>query len=375
MTSKKPFSIVAALGAAAALALTACGGGNADADSAAGETVTLNSATMVLPKTPNAPVQNWIYDQLEERSEGRIQIDRTEPESICAAAEIAECVRDGRADIGVSIADYTPQLFPTLTVVSIPFMVDNSQALMQSLHGANESNEAAQAKWDEVGLKMMAAWGPGKLILGSNEPMESMDDVAGVRYRVTGAFLQRAFEAAGANVIALTAGETYEGIERGIADAVAWTMDGAVDYKLMEQLSHWTDPNIGHYTAFSMWMNADVYEGLPDDLKAIVDEVIADVNSGEGMKAFNGVTEPQCDALLDFANTESVTAWDEAATEEWKNAVQDQLIEQWISDAEGNGLTDARGYLEAYQQELAAAADTPDLVEDPVTACVARANG
>ncbi len=379
---------VTAVLAAAALTLSACGGGGGETNGGgstgaegggntsdgggSGETITINTATMVQPNTPNAPVVTWFFDQLEERSDGRIEIDRTEPESICKAPEIAECVRDGRVDLGISISDYSAQVFPSMTVATIPFMVENSQALMQSLYKVNMENESARAQWENAGIELIGGWGPGKLILGTNEPVDNVADIAGVRFRVTGAMLQRAFEEAGANVIALPAAETYEGIERGIADAVAWTMDGPVDYKLMEQLSTWTDPGVGHYTTFAIWMNKDFYDSIPDDLRAIVDEVRDELNGGAGMEAFNAVTETQCTSLIEFPNTEAFTAWDEADTAAWKDAVQSDLIEEWITQAEADGLADARGYLADYQAALDEASAQPDIVEDAVSACIDR---
>lgn len=363
----------AAVLAAAALTLTACGGngGGSSVDSD-GESITINTATMVQPNTPSAPVTTWFFDELEERSGGRISIDRTEPESICKAPEIAECVRDGRVDLGISISDYSAQIFPSMTVATIPFMADNSQALMTALYKVNTENESAIAQWEDAGIELIAGWGPGKLILGSNSRIQDLQDVSGVRFRVTGAMLQRAFEEAGANVIALPAAETYEGIERGIADAVAWTMDGPVDYKMMEQLSIWTDPGVGHYTTFAIWMNKDFYDAIPDDLRAIVDEVRDELNSGAGMEQFNARTESQCTEILEFPNTESFSAWEESATAQWKDAVQADLIEEWIVQAETDGLADARGYLADYQAALDEASAQPDIVEDAVTACIAR---
>lgn len=361
---------VTAAAAATALVLSACSS-DGDDGAGSGESVTLSMATMVQPNTPNAPVQNWFLDQLEERSDGRITIDRTEPETICKASEIAECVRDGRADIGISISDYTPQLFPTMSVATIPFMAENSQALMAALYQANTENEAAAALWDQAGIEYIAAWGPGKLVLGSSEPLDNMQDLEGVRMRVTGFYLQQAFDQIGSNVVAIPAAETYEGVEKGLADAVAWTLDGAVDYKLMEQLGIWTDPGVGHYTTFAIWLNKSVYDALPDDLKAIVDEVRDELNGGAGMEAFKTQTDTQCETLLDFAGFESISAWDPADTEEWKDAVQSDLIEQWKEQAATDGLTDAEGFLSDYQTALEEASGTADPTEDPVGACIA----
>lgn len=367
---------LAAVGAAALMLLTACGGGDSSGgsggDGGGDAEFVFHHATMIQPNVPSAPVESWFYDQLEERSDGRIKIDRTEPDSICPANEVAECIRDGRADIGTSIIDYSPQMFPSLTLVSVPFMVDNSQALMQTLYKMNTENEDAVAKWDEIGLKYVAAWGPGKLIVGGNKPIRDLSDVENLRTRVTGGFLQRAFEGGGANVVALTAPETYEGIERGMADAVAWTMDGPVDYKMIELLSDWRDPGIGHYTAFSLWINKDKFDALPDDLKAIVDEVAAELSAGEGMKKFNEMTTVQCDTLLAHPNMKNFEAWNEADTNAWRDEVQQGLLDSWVEDATKNGLNNAEQYLAEYEALIQEASEQPDLVQDPVETCIER---
>lgn len=368
-----------ALLALGSLLLAACGNGattdttNGGSNGAAsGESVTLNSVTMVLPNTPNAPVVEWFYSQLEERSEGRITIDRTEPESICKAPEIAECVRDGRADIGVSISDYSASLFPSLSIAGIPFLVDNPQALMQALYEVNTTNESAKRQWEDRGIEFIAAWSPGTALIGSNDPIESIADLKGVKIRAIGASLPSAYDMAGAGVVSMPAAEMYENLERGVADAVSQTIDGPVDYKLMEILDSWTDPGAGAYTTFSLWMNAGVYNGLPDDLKAIVDEVREELNTGAGMEAFNSVTEAQCTTLLDFPNTKYLGAWSEEATKEWKDLVQEDLIEAYLKQAAADGLEDPQSYFDAYVEKLEALAAQGHEVEDPVTLCIER---
>lgn len=381
---KSRFSALAIL-AGASLVLSACSGGIVDegdsgpADSSteeavsSGESVTLDMVTMVQPNVPNAPVQNWFLDEIEARSDGRITVNRTEPDSLCKPAEIAECVRDGRADIGISISDYTPQLFPTMSIATIPFMAENSQAFMQAIHKANMENEDAQAAWDRSGVHLVAAWSPGGAIVGANEEIDSIKDLDGLRMRVTGAYLQQAVEMAGANVVALTASETYEGVERGLADAVSWTMDGPVDYKLMEQLKNWSVTGAGVYTTFAIWMNQDTFDKMPDDLKEVVQEVQEElINGGEGMKAFNGATEAQCDALYEFEGMETFTAWDEAATTEWKELVQQDLIDKWLVQAETDGLENPEKFLEDYRSAYDEAADQPDIVDEPLVKCVER---
>ncbi len=327
---------------------------------------------MVQPNVPTAPLVEWFYSQLEERSDGRITVDRTEPESICKAPEIAECVRDGRADLGVSISDYSASLFPSMSVAGIPFMADNPQALMSALYEVNTNNDSAVAQWESLGIEYIAAWSPGTTIIGTNSQVTDIKGLNGLQIRAIGSALPQALDMVGASVVSMPAAETYENIERGVADAVSWSMDGPVDYKLMEQLSDWVDPGVGAYTTFTMWMNKDFYDSLPEDLRAIVDEVRDELNAGVGMEQFSTVTDSQCDVMLDFPNIKSLTAWDESATDEWKNLVQDDLIAAYIAQAEADGLADAQGYFDDYVAALnAAASDSTDIL-DPVAACVER---
>lgn len=378
MTKSLRMKSLVAIAAAGLLTLSACSSGSpaeqpetgGNESVPAGESITLNAATMVLPNTPNAPVEQWFYDQIEERSEGRITVDRTAPESICKAPEIAECVRDGRVDIGVSISDYTPQLFPSMSVATIPFLADNAQAMMQTLYKVNTENADAAALWEKNGIELIGAWSAGKAIIGANSEISNLSDLNGVKIRVTGAMLSEAFNQAGANVVAMPAAETYEGVERGVADAVSWTLDGPVDYKMMEILDTWIDAGVGHYTTFAMWMNRDFYNSIPEDLRAIIDEVRDELNSGAGMEEFNKVTEAQCETFINFPNTKNFFAWDQSATIEWKNAVQEDLITEWIAKAEADGLTNAQAYFDEYVSELEAASAQPDIVADPIPICI-----
>src|SRR5699024_3364985 len=142
--------------------------------------------------------------------------------------------------VGVTIPDYTPQMFPQITVVSVPFVAADQQAQMQALYTVNHEHEGAQQVWDDNNLVMISHWSAGRLALGSPEPINSIEDMKGMRWRVSGPYLQRAMEEVGGSNIALPAPDTYEAIERGVADAAGFALDGAVDYKLMELLPYWT---------------------------------------------------------------------------------------------------------------------------------------
>src|SRR5690625_3683418 len=133
---------VAALAATALLGLSACAGG-ASAEADPNATYNFTVANAALDGTPHAAVYNKYLDLVEEKSEGRIQFDRTSFEAICDMDEVVSCVRDGRADLGVTVPDYTPQIFPTTTLGGIPFLSTDIQATTAALYEMHTTNEQA----------------------------------------------------------------------------------------------------------------------------------------------------------------------------------------------------------------------------------------
>ncbi|MFF2823377.1 TRAP transporter substrate-binding protein [Arthrobacter koreensis] len=368
----RPMRTVLAITATAGLGLSisACGGVVDNADAGEGESVTLTLATAAAIGTPNAAVQDWYLDRVEEKSDGRIKFDRTAPESLCKAAEVVDCIRDGRADLGVTVPDYTPQYFASVSVSGIPFIGQNSQAITQTLYEIHTDYEPAVKTLEDNGLHYISTWPVGRFLLGSKTPIDSADDLSGLQTRASGPVIQQMLTAAGANIAAITASETYEAAERGVVTSVGGAMDFAVNYKLMELLPYWTDPGIGQYSTFGMWFSEDVYEGLDQDLKDIIDEVTEELNAGAGVGAFNDVAAGQCDQLSTASSVQEVDQWDSEATDEWKKRIGNDAEAAWLKIAADYKLSNPQGLLDEYKAGLEAHSGAE--YEDATSNCVAN---
>ncbi|GAB3618290.1 C4-dicarboxylate TRAP transporter substrate-binding protein [Okibacterium endophyticum] len=348
----------AGLACTVTLLLGACAGGTEEGGGGGDEeTFEFTLATAATAETPNAAVQDWYLDRVEEASDGRITFDRTATEALCKAPEVVDCVRDGRAQIGVTVPDYTPQYFPTLSVVGIPFINQNSQAITAALYNVHTEYEPAQLLMEQNGLHYVSAWPVGRFILGTEEPVENVGDLAGLQARSSGPVIQQVLTEAGMNIAAITASETYEAVERGVINSVGGAIDFPVNYKLMELLPYWSDPGIGQYSTFGMWFSQDAYSSLPDDLKQVVDDVTEELNGGEGVRAFNDQAAGQCDQMLDAPTVEGFTGWSESATEEWEAEVGDSAEQKWVEVAGDAGLEDPESLLDFYKTALDENAD------------------
>lgn len=337
-----------ALCAVGLLGLTACGAGDAESD-----THTFTLATGALDATPHSAVEQRYLDMVEERSDGRITFDRTSFEELCNMDEVINCLRDGRADIGTTVTDYTPHMLPTLSVVSVSFLNTDIQATTAALYDMHTEYDPAREQLEQNNLQYVATWPVGTMFIGSSDPVENLEDLEGLRARAAGPVTQASLESAGVNVNAITAAETYEAVQRGVIDSVAAALDFGVNYQITEQLPHWTDPGLGQYTAYGTWWSKQAYDSLPEDLQQIVDETTEELNYSEAIDTYNESMETVCEGMLDSDDVESFTRWDEAATEEWRALVGDDAEDLWLEIMDDYGYADAETYLSEYRSAYA----------------------
>jgi TRAP-type C4-dicarboxylate transport system substrate-binding protein len=86
---------------------------------------------------------------------------------------------------------------------------------------------------------------------------------------------------------------------------------------------------------FTLAMNRDVYESMPDDLRAIID-----ANSGVELSIFAGGQQSDADGparqiAVDRGN--NIITVSEAEAAEWRTAVE-PIYESWVADLAGRGI-------------------------------------
>ena len=361
------FAKLAVTAAAGAMVLTGCEQGIVEG----ADNFYFNVANGALDGTQHHRVAEEYFDAVEEASDGRIEFNRTSFEAVCAMNEVADCVRDGRADIGLTVTDYTPHLLPTLSVMSITFLNNDIQASVEALYDLHQNYEPARQQLESANLEYISTWPVGALLIGSKTPVDSVDDVRGLRARAAGPVTQRSLEAAGINVNAFTAAETYENLQRGAIDSVAASLDFAVNYKVTEQLPYWADPGLGQYTAYGMWWNKNSYDSLTPELKEIVDEVTREFNEGRTIEIANGELENICQGMLDSPDVESFHTWPEEETQKWIDVAADEAESAWLEIMNDYNFADADRYLEKYI-ETYEQYQSPDNPLDAGIACASR---
>ena len=243
---------------------------------AAAEEVNLSFA-LIIPPVHNRWVKGlepWIKE-LEARSSGRITIEPYFAESLSKMADIMDSVRVGVADIGESNFNVGIGRFPfheQLMNQALPsHHIGNPLPIRQGMHEAFP--EAATVDTKGVKLLFLSAQTVGAMIGTKDKPVKSLADLKGLKIGVSGGGtrLERLSDF-GATVVGMSVPDMYMSLEKGVVDGACVDFEVLVSRRLGDVIKHVTFVSTGTIVFYCV-MNQDVYDALPDDLRAVLDDV------------------------------------------------------------------------------------------------------
>lgn len=205
---------------------------------------------------------------------------------------------DGVADIVFTVPGYTPGRFPAMEVFELPFMI--SSAEQASRAAWDYYLKYGQKEWASVKPLMFALHDPGYLHTRDKQ-VKVLEDMKGLKLRAPSRFTNKLLASLGATPVGMPVSQVPEAISKGVIDGaiIPWEVVPAFKIQELVKFHAETDPSVpALYSAMlTMAMNKARYDGLPPDLKAIIDR-----NSGAVLSAAAG------------------HAWDESVAEGRKSA-------------------------------------------------------
>jgi TRAP-type C4-dicarboxylate transport system substrate-binding protein len=312
--------------------------------------VTLTVHHFLSPQSPahKELIQPWA-DRVQEQSGGRIEVKVFPSMSMGGAPpELYRQVRDGAADVVWTLIGYTPGVFPRTEVFELPTVHQGD---------ARATNLAIQDNFEQIAGDFEAVQPllihvhAGNAMHLVDKPVRSLEDVQGLKLRTpsrTGAWM---IEAWGAEPVGMPVPDLPQALSRGTVDGALVPFEIVPPLKL-HQLTEYSVEGPGGVrfgtSVFMFAMNKERYDGLPEDLRKVIDD-----NSGRDLAAemgdvWNGVEEPgvrmqqESGGEVIQLSAEAKAAFDERSR---------QVVQRWIDEAESNGL-DGAGLVEAARESI-----------------------
>ena len=326
------------------------------ATSALAQEVTLRFQHFVSSASANPTyfMQPWA-DAIAEQSDGRIKVELYPFMQLGGAAPSQyDLIRDGAIDGGWVIPGYQPNRFPEAEAMELPFMTSKS------------GEQASAAAWsftqqhlmdDFADVHVIAAHmhGPG-IVHKRGAAIATVEDFAGLKLRGPSRPATLLLEELGATPIGMPVPQFPEALSRGVVDGGVITWEMSPSLKLDELTDSHTDVagDKALYNLYFIWaMNKDVYEGMPDDLRAIID-----ANSGLMASKWAGRAHDTGDIVgrdVMAADGNEIAVLSEAETARIK-ALGADVTAAWIAEMDAKGYN-GDGLVASAQAAVAASAD------------------
>lgn len=346
---------LAASAVVSGLVLAGCSGvQGSDSDTA----LELQFNSFLGPGTPQAIGMQWLWDEVEEQSEGSMSIEQFWGGALVNGPDTLEAVAQGRVDLGHMTVLYNPSQLPLSQAIAIPFVTDDVSNVAAIFRELYETNDEYHAEWDAQGVVPLFFLGVPASAIGGKTEITGPEWIAGKSIRSTG-YLADAVQALDGTPVALQATDVYEAIQRGTADG--WTnniLDTAIGDQSLDEVAPWVaDAGTGLYTVNAVVVSKTRYESFTDEQKMMFAD-IAEGLDDHALDALDEADNSACEKLI--AAGGGATAWTPEQIESWKSLVGDSALESWKSDVQSAG-GDPEGFYDAYST-LIQERTSPDFV-------------
>lgn len=288
-------------------------GGGAKADE-------LSLAYFMGPKHPmNKAVFIPFAERLAEESNGELTVKQFPGGALNSVPpKQYSILLDGVADIVFTLPGYTSDVFPMTNVINLPGLCSDAPSCTAALQRARGLLE------EEYNAKVLSIWANSPpVLLTKDAPVRSLEDLQGLKVRVTSAGQVPFVKALGASPVGQPVSVVNQNLANGVIDAIAIAPSGIGSFKLHEVANYVTTWFPGSGSAFVLLMNKDVYEGMSDQQRAWIDAA-ADASLAEsGAQGFAAASKRGLD-LVRKAGLEVIDI-DAAEKARWNAVIEEAL--------------------------------------------------
>lgn len=212
-----------------------------------------------------------VGERVAQMTGGNFTIRRYAAGEIVPPLQVMDAVMQGTVQCGLSPGSFYIGKHPALAFdTAIPFGLDTRQQLSWLYHGGGlDLINSVYADFGIVAFPTCAS--PGQMGGWFREPVGSIADLAGLRFRIPGiggAILSRL----GVTVQVLSGAEIYPALERGAIDATEWV--GPYDdeklglYQIAKNYYYpgWWEPGV----TLSLLISREAFDALPVDYQHIL---------------------------------------------------------------------------------------------------------
>jgi TRAP-type C4-dicarboxylate transport system substrate-binding protein len=212
---------------------------------------------------------------LEAKSDGRITVDLKPMGGFGKPVELYPMVESGNLEIAATVQSYQIGQFPRTSVMELPLMFDSAESGSETLWKLFQEGQLGH-EYDAVKVLALYVSPPFGLFASADTKVAGLRDLRGLRLRTPGITIGLALSRIGVIPIGLPVNMIGSMLNDKLIDGMAFGWDVAYTTStiggklIIDQVAYLIDANLAA-PALMIVMNKKVYEGMPPDLRAVVD--------------------------------------------------------------------------------------------------------
>jgi len=311
---------------------------------------TVLTASSWVPPTHGLSVsqKEWC-DALASRTSNRVRCNIL-PRHVGPAPGTYDAVRNGLVDISFTVHGYTPGRFVLTQMAEFPFLGDRAEPISVAFNRIASKYPEFAAEHQGVKVLSYFTHGPG-IIFNTKRPINSVEDLAGLKFRVGGGMVNEISKQLDMNVTLKPAPDSYELLSSGVMDGTLFPAESTDSFKIDKIIKHATRFPGGLYnTSFVFMMNPAKYNALAPEDKKVVDELSGEYAARLFGKAWDRVDDA---ALTNMQKNGVKVIQANGALVSAVTIRVNKLERDWAAAATAKGLKNPSSVLSEFRSEIA----------------------
>ncbi len=286
-----------------------------------GEIVIKFSHVTNTDKHPKGIAATLLAKRVNEEMDGKACMEVFPNSTLYNDNQVLEAMLQGDVQMAAPSLSKFEAFTKRFRLFDLPFMFKNMDAV-----DAFQNSETGQSLKESMvrrGLLGLAFWHNGMKQFSANKPLILPTDAAGLKFRVQPSdVLIAQMEALGATAQPMAFSEVYGALQNGVVDGQENTWSNIYGKKFFEVQDGVTETNHG-IIDYLVVTNVDWWEGLPDDVRTQLKQIIDEVTATRNAEAF-AVNEAAKQAIIDAGGVvrtltpEQRQAWVDAMKPVWE---------------------------------------------------------
>lgn len=213
---------------------------------------------------------NIFAELVEEKSEGRIQVDYYPNLQMGSIREYYEACQRGQMEVAEGGSVIMSNFTTKLDFMSLPMLFDNRDAVQEFING-EVGQQLVMDIAEETNLYLLALCENGFQALSNNErEVHLPEDMAGLKIRTQeNPILLKIYETLGADPTPLAYSELFTALQQGTVDGQVNPAVVMATTNIWEVQKYVSDTDL-MYDMISVAINYDFFKSLPEDLQQVL---------------------------------------------------------------------------------------------------------